>query len=135
MSRVLPRVLMVVVTLLVAVSLASAAEESKTGRRGQGPFDPFRLPQSIELTAEQKAKLEDIKKEFGEAFAAAREKAWLRRTVQGRPRGRCRSEAGKSREEARQAVQDAQKLTDDQKKGRTELMEVSQRFARRSTAS
>ncbi len=130
MSRVLSRVLMVAVALLVAVSLASAAEEGKKGRRGPGQFDPFRLPSSIELTAEQKAKLDDIKKEFGEAFAAAQKKAALtddqRRA--GREAATKAREEGKSGEDIRKAMQDAQKLTDDQKKGRTELMETAQKI-------
>jgi Spy/CpxP family protein refolding chaperone len=128
MSRVLTRVLLVVVALFVAVSLASAQDDGgkKKGKRGQGPFDPFRMVERLNLTDEQKAKVADVKKEFGDALAAAQKKAALTddQRKAGQEAAAKAREAGKSREEVRQAVQDAQKLTDDQKKGRTEMMEI-----------
>jgi len=129
MTRLCTKVLLVAVALLVGVSFAMAAEDGgkKKGKRGPGPMDPFRAVQRLDdLTADQKAKIEDVKKEFGEKLAAAAKKAALNdeQRKAGRDAATKARDEGKSREDIRKAAEEAQKLTDDQKSGRKEAGEI-----------
>jgi Spy/CpxP family protein refolding chaperone len=115
------RVLRVVLILLVALVIASPvmAQEKKKGRRGGG-FDPLaRLLEGLNLTDEQKAKVEDVKKEFApKAAEIAKKRLVIFTDEQKKARAeaeKAAKEAGKSPAEIARAAREAVTLTDEQK--------------------
>ena len=109
--------------LLATAVLAADQEKAQEGgqhrRPAGGGFDVFRILQGLDLSADQKAKLEDLKKELGPKLKEASQKAESILTDdQKKARAdawKAGQEAGKSMEDLRQAVEEALKLTDDQK--------------------
>ena len=109
--------------LLATVVLAADQEKAQEGgqhrRPAGGGFDVFRILQGLDLSADQKAKLEDLKKELGPKLKEAGQKVdSILTDDQKKARAdawKAGQEAGKSMEEIRQAVEEALKLTDDQK--------------------
>jgi Spy/CpxP family protein refolding chaperone len=115
--------------MLSAPIVASAQDEQprrQRGQRGQGQGfqrSPFQLPRSIELTDEQKTKLADIEKKYGEKVKAAQEKGRPTQEQQTALRDAFRKarEEGKTGEEMRKVAEEAVTWTDEQKKAREEL--------------
>jgi Spy/CpxP family protein refolding chaperone len=125
-------VLGLAVALTVVGSLLAADEEgAKPGRRGQrggmmgggmmgGMMDPSALidqvADKLKLTDDQKAKLADVKKEFGPKLKESRDKA---DSILTDDQKKAREEAVKKMRESRKfepgAIQEAMKLTADQK--------------------
>ncbi len=114
---------------VAVVGVLSAAEGQGPGRRGQGgPGRGFGDPtaridfmvRGLDLTDAQKAKIEDIKKEFGPKFKAAQEKQdSILTDEQKKARTEARQKARESRESfqnMRETIEKAMKLTDEQKK-------------------
>ena len=116
------------VALILAVALLMVcpvlAQEKKRGKRGPGAFDPVQMMlRGLTLTDEQKAKVEDVKKEFAPKLAEAAKKADVLTPDQKKARDEARAKAkedGKSREEIRAAGDAAVTLTDEQKAKRAE---------------
>jgi Spy/CpxP family protein refolding chaperone len=127
------RVLRVVLVLLVALVIASPvlAQEKKRGKKGErggarGAFDPMaRLLEGLDLTDEQKAKVAEVRKEFGPKLAEFQKKSdGILTDEQKKDRAEAMKEAksaGKSPRESYQAVQEAMKLTDEQKSQMREI--------------
>jgi Spy/CpxP family protein refolding chaperone len=123
---------MLSVGLMVAVVLsANAAEAAKEGKGkkknaadGSGN-SVFAIPKEITLTAEQQTKLDEIKKEQGPKIAELTQKLdGLLTDEQKAARKEAAAKAkadGKKGKEATAAIDEALKLTDDQKKQRAEL--------------
>jgi|GEM_PF-5625381 len=113
---------------LAALLLVSnlSAQEGKRPQRGPGGFgmrSPTQLPESLNVTDDQKARLADIEKKYADKLKAAGEKAKLTEEQTAKQReafGKLR-DSGKSFAEMREAVAKELNLTDDQKKGREEL--------------
>jgi Spy/CpxP family protein refolding chaperone len=117
---------------IVLAPLTASAQEEGQGRRGRGQRgqggqgfqrSPLQLPRSVELTDEQKTKMEELKKKYEEKLTAAQEKARPtdeQRTALREAFGKAREE-GKSGEELRKAAEGAVTWTEDQKKAREEL--------------
>ena len=118
---------------LVCVAITSsvlAADAAPGGRRGPGGpggagrMDPTAridyMVRSLELTDAQKAKIEEIKKEFGPKLKAAQEK---QDSILTEEQKKARTEAVQKAREAnqgfqnlRETIEKAMKLTDEQKK-------------------
>jgi len=113
-------VLILAVALLIASSALAQEKKKREGRRGGPGGDPLAfLLRDLNLSDEQKAKIEDVRKEFGPKQAEAQKK---RESILTDEQKKARDEAmksardaGKSRQEAFAAVQEAMKLTDEQK--------------------
>ena len=127
--RTATRTLLVLVIALLLASPLSAAEKKRKGERGKKkprklPVAVF-VPKSIELTDDQKAKVDEINKEYGPKLVEFQKKmATILTPEQRKARGeafKAAREAGKKGEEMRKAVQAALKLSDDQKKKLAEL--------------
>lgn len=116
----------VVLGLLLAVVVAGtgSAGEAKAKKekkpKGSPAAGAFNLPASIELTAEQKAKVEELKKEFEPKLTEALAK---RAAVLTPDQVKARAEAqksakaaGKKGKEAKEAIDAAVTLTPEQKK-------------------
>jgi Spy/CpxP family protein refolding chaperone len=124
--RWLTGVLALAVSLLV-VSQVMAQERPPRGPRGPRPMmmiDRIERMEALNLTADQKTKLETLKKELGpKAKEAAEKMEGVLTAEQKKARGEAIAEARKARkspEETRKAAQDAVKLTDEQKKAQGE---------------
>jgi Spy/CpxP family protein refolding chaperone len=111
------------------VGVLAAAEGQGRGQRGPGgPVRGFGDPtaridfmvRGLDLTDAQKAKIEDIKKEFGPKFKAAQEKQdSILTDEQKKARTEAIQKARESRESfqnMRETIEKAMKLTDEQKK-------------------
>jgi Spy/CpxP family protein refolding chaperone len=113
-------------TLVFAGSLF-AQEQGKRPQRGPGGPGGFRsptqLPDSLNVTDEQKAKLAEIEKKYADKLKSAGDKAKLTEEQTAKQReafGKFR-ESGKSFAEFQAEVAKTLNLTDDQKKGREEM--------------
>lgn len=94
--------------------------------------DPFQLPESLNVTDEQKSKLAELKKKYEDKLKAAGDKAKLTEEQTAKQReafGKLR-DSGKSFAEMREAVAKELNLTDDQKKGREELTALTADIAK-----
>jgi len=119
--------MLLVVALVVLVASPILAAEGKRKQKAEPKPRPCPVAMQIEkategltLTDDQKAKLEEIKKECGPKAAEAVKKA---ESVLTEEQKKARAEAmkaarqaGKSKEETTKAVEEAVKLSDDQKK-------------------
>lgn len=114
--------------LVLGVGVLNAADEKAKPKKGQGPKpgeQVFAVPETIELSAEQKEKLEGLKKEHGEKAAAlakqmndvltAEQKA-TRKEVTAKAK-----EEGKKGKELRETVNAALNLTEEQKEKQASL--------------
>jgi Spy/CpxP family protein refolding chaperone len=119
--RVVSMVLAVAVSLMM-IGKVSAADDQK-GPEGTRPHRPmigqWDMLKGLDLTADQKAKLEELKKEYGPKFKEARQKA---DSILTEDQKKARSEArkaaqaaGKKGPEVWKDAQAAMKLTDEQK--------------------
>ena len=114
-----------VLTLAVALLIAGSAlaAEKRKGKAAKKPPAPaieaLRMIEKLDLTADQKAKIEEIRKECGPKVAEAQKKLdEILTAEQRRARAEAAKEAkaaGKKGKEAQQAVDEAMKLTDEQK--------------------
>ena len=116
--------------LMIAFTLsagsADAAKEKGKKKGAEGAASPvFTIPKEITLTADQQAKLDEIKKEKGPKIADLTKKLDSVLTDEQKS---ARKEAvakaktdGKKGKDAAAAVDEALKLTDEQKKHRSEL--------------
>ena len=121
-------------SLLLAVVVSAADQETPTGEkphgdrpqgeRRHGPaggMDILRMLKAagVELTADQKAKVEEVQKEFRPKMQAVQQKhEGILTDEQKKARAEAMKavrESGKKWQEARKAVEDAVKLTDEQK--------------------
>ena len=110
------------VVLLMASALAAAPKKGK-GKKKKAPRCPAaqrvdRMLSGLTLTDEQKAKLDEIKKEFGPKLMEVMKKMDVLTPEQKKARAeaaKAAKAAGKKGKEAREAVEAAVKLTDDQK--------------------
>jgi Spy/CpxP family protein refolding chaperone len=132
-------VMAVVACLAMAGILVAAEGEKPGGRRGPGAGGPGRgdataridyLVRGLDLTDAQKAKIEDIKKEFGPKLKAAQEKSdSILTDEQKKARSEVFQKARESREgfqNMRETIEKAMKLTDEQKKKLDEARKVSE---------
>ena len=123
--RLLRVVLILVVALLIACPVM--AQEKKKGRKGgPGGFDPLnRLLERLNLTDEQKPKVDAVKKEFAPKLADAQKKAaGIPTDDQKKAAAEAAKEAksaGKTPRETFQAMEAAMNLSDEQKAKRTEV--------------
>lgn len=119
------------VTLAVMLACVVSVDAAEKGAKKKGKKQPnvqiqaLKLPDSIELTDEQKEKVAALKKEYTPKFAALQKKnreiltpeqAKARRTAMKEAR-----DAGKKGKELREAVSSAVKLSDDQEKQMKEV--------------
>jgi len=113
--------------LAVAMALtAGSAEAAKEKKKPDGSANPvFAIPKEITLTAEQQTKLDAIKKEEGPKVAELTEKLDAVLTAEqktARKEAAAKAKAdGKKGKDAATAVEEALKLTDEQKKQRAEV--------------
>jgi hypothetical protein len=115
--------------MMVAVALATEQAEAakqKAKKGADGAANPvFAIPKEITLTAEQQTKLDEIKKEQGPKIADLMKKLDSVLTDDqkaARKEAAAKAKAdGKKGKEAAAAVDEALKLTDEQKKHRSEL--------------
>lgn len=134
MSHLMQTILKTGLILAVAVSTvsihaASAQETAKKGRakkKASGAANPvFAIPSEITLSAEQQEKLDAIKKEQGPKIAELTTKVdsiltGEQKSARKEANAKAKSE-GKKGKEARAMVEEALKLTDEQKKQRAEF--------------
>jgi hypothetical protein len=115
--------------LIIAVALSAgnvdAAKEAK-GKKKDGAGNPvFAIPKEITLTNEQQTKLDEIKKEQGPKIAELTAKLDSNLTAEqktARKDAMAKAKAdGKKGKAAKAAVEEALKLTDEQKKQQAEL--------------
>jgi len=128
----------VVAFLALAVALPVLAAEREKKQREKKPDAEkkreFKLPlgmlEGIELTAEQQAKLEEVKKEFGPKLAEFWKKSQSVMTEEQKKARmeamKATKEAGKDFKEAAKAVEAAVKLTDEQKAQMAEVKKAMQ---------
>jgi len=127
--RGLVRVLFVFGLMLSVVSSNGTAQETKkNGKKSQNAsagLQIFTLPKEITLTDDQKAKLEDLKKEHGPKLSELSKKMDESLTDEQK---KARKEAAdkaraddKKGKEFQAAVEEALKLTDEQKQKRSEV--------------
>lgn len=113
------------ITIAVSTVTAVGAQE-KGKKKAAGINNPvFSLPKEITLTAEQQTKLDEIKKEQGPKIAEISKKLDDLLTAEqksARKEAAAKAKAdGKKGKEAAAAIDEALKLTDEQKKARAEL--------------
>jgi hypothetical protein len=113
------------VALTASANVAHAAKEAK-GKKANGQANAvFAIPKEITLTAEQQAKVDEIKKEQGPKVAELTTKLDAVLTDEqkaARKEANAKAKAdGKKGKEAKAAVDEAMKLTDDQKKQQSEM--------------
>ena len=120
MKRLSRYLLTLALAVILVTPLAAQDKKKKKKKRGRRAFSVVRLPKSLDLTTEQKEKIAKINKEYAPKF---REFFRAANTVITREQRRARREAGvaarkagKKGRELRKAVNEAVKLTDDQKK-------------------
>ena len=120
------RVALILAVALLMVCPVLAQEKKKERKRGPGGFDPVqRILRDLTLTDEQKAKIEDVKKEFAPKRDEARKKMDVLSPDQKKAREEAVKKAreeGKSRGEIRAAAEAAVTLSDKQKADRDEGM-------------
>jgi Spy/CpxP family protein refolding chaperone len=123
------RVVRVALILVVALLLAcpAMAQEKKRERKGgRGNFDPVQMMlRGLTLTDEQKAKVEDVKKEFAPKLDEARKAMDVLTPEQKKARDEATKKAkdeGKTEREIRAAGRAAVTLTDEQKTKQAETM-------------
>jgi methionine-rich copper-binding protein CopC len=116
------RVLSMGLILLTAVSVASAQNEAKKGKKKVEPganSQVFQLPKEVTLTAEQQAKLDALKKEHGPKIAELQKKIdelLSAEQIQARKDAQAKAKADMLKGKAAQeAVLAALKLTPEQK--------------------
>jgi Spy/CpxP family protein refolding chaperone len=124
--RVVRVVLILAVALLMALPVLAQEKKKREGKRGGPGFDPLAMMlRDLNLSDEQKAKVEDVKKEFGPKLAEVRKKmdgVFTEENKKDRAEAeKAAKDAGKSPREVAAAARDAVKLTDEQK---TKLAEV-----------
>jgi Spy/CpxP family protein refolding chaperone len=124
--RIVGAALTLVVSLAIAGTLAAAerkAPEGKgpegKGQRGPAAMAIFAAVEKLNLSADQQAKMEELKKEYGPKMMEAGKKMQgittpeqFKAQMEAMKAAR---DAGKSDEEARAAGREAMKLTDEQK--------------------
>ena len=114
--------------LMIAVALSAgtgeAAKPGKGKKKDGKSTAVFAIPKEITLTAEQQTKLDEIKTEQAPKIADLTEKLDSLLTSEqktARKEAAAKNKAdGKKGKEARAAIEEAIKLTDDQKKQRSE---------------
>ncbi len=119
------RTVRIVLTLAVALVIAGSAlaGEKRKGKAAKKPPPPaieaLRMIEKLDLTADQKDKIDQIRKECGPKVAEAQKKLdEILTPEQRRARAEAAKEAkaaGKKGKEAMQAIDEAMKLTDEQK--------------------
>jgi Skp family chaperone for outer membrane proteins len=114
-----------IVAITATANVADAAKEAK-GKKANGQANPvFAIPKEITLTAEQQTKVDEIKKEQGPKVAELTTKLDAVLTAEqksARKEATAKNKAdGKKGKEAKAAVDEAMKLTDEQKKQQSEL--------------
>ncbi len=118
------RVALILVVALLMVCPVLAQEKKRERKGGRGGFDPVQMMlRGLTLTDEQKAKIEDVKKEFAPKVEEARKKMDVLTPDQKKAREEAVKKArdeGKSRGEIRAAAEAAVTLTDEQKAKRAE---------------
>lgn len=114
--------------LIVGFGVLNAADEAakpKKGQEQQPGSQIFAVPETIELSAEQKEKLEGLKKEYGEkAIALAKQQNDLLTAEQKAARKDANAKAkaeGKKGKELRETVNAALNLTPEQKEKQAKL--------------
>lgn len=115
--------------LMVAIALSAGsadAAKEKGKKNADGANNPvFTLPKEITLTAEQQTKLDEIKKDQGPKIGDLTKKVDDLLTAEqksARKEAAAKAKAdGKKGKEAAAAIDEALKLTDEQKKSRAEL--------------
>jgi hypothetical protein len=118
MSKIVRIALCLAVSALIALPVM--AQEKKKAKRTGENAPVFQLPKTITLTAEQQAKLDAVKKEYGPKVVAAQDKVSAALTAEQRKARqeaqKAAKEAGKKGKELKAAVDAAVTLSDDQKK-------------------
>lgn len=115
-----------VVVMTLPVTAADAAKEAKGKKKTAGATNPvFAIPKEITLTEEQQAKLDEIKKDQGPKVAELNTKLDSvltdeQKAARKEANAKVKAE-GKKGKEAKAAMDEALKLTDEQKKHRAEL--------------
>jgi len=120
------RTVRTVLVLAIALAIAAPAlaqKKERPPREKKAPKCPAmammeRMSENLNLTPDQKAKIEAIAKEFGPKMAEAQKKTDVLTPEQKKAMqdaGKAAKEAGKKGKEARDAVDAAVKITDDQK--------------------
>jgi len=114
-----------VLTVVVALSIAGSAlaaekRKGKAAKKLPAPAaEALPILAKLDLSADQKAKIEEINKEFGPKVTEARKKLdEILTPEQRRARAEANKEAkaaGKKGKELRQAIDEAMKLSDEQK--------------------
>ena len=105
------------VLLATAVAMAGPGGRGK-GRHGRGD-DPFKVPSTITLTAEQQAKVEQLRTEYGPKIKEANDKVQVvmtpdRRKAAGKAAKEAKA-AGKAGPEVKEAVTAALGLSEQEK--------------------
>ena len=115
------RLSLVVLTVVFGMSsVAFAQADTKEKKKGPDVLAPFfALPKEITLTDEQKGKVDELKKEYGDKIKeAVKTRDDILTKDQKKARGEAQKKAkdeGKKGKEAREAVDAAVALTDEQK--------------------
>ncbi|MCE9528423.1 MAG: hypothetical protein K8R36_20460 [Planctomycetales bacterium] len=120
--------------LLALVGIAFGAQDAKKEKKGKGGGDPTaaikKKLESVDLSAEQKEKIDKIVAEHGPKLKAAAEKVAASLTDEQRKAraeaNKAAKAAGKKGKEANDEALAAMKLTDDQKKAFNEATKAQQ---------
>ncbi len=109
--------------LMITIALSSGVAHAQKGKKAGTNNPAFAIPKEITLTAEQQTKLDEIKKEQGPKLAELTKKLdSILTDEQKAARKEAMAKAdGKKGKEAAAAVDEALKLTDEQKKQRAEI--------------
>jgi Spy/CpxP family protein refolding chaperone len=115
---------LILAVALLMVCPVLAQEKKRERKSGRGGFDPVQMMlRGLTLTDEQKAKVEDVKKEFAPKLEEARKKMDVLTPDQKKARDEAMKKAkeeGKSEREIRRAGFAAVTLTDEQKSKQAE---------------
>jgi Skp family chaperone for outer membrane proteins len=110
---------------LVLVAMSGLAQAQNAKKAAKAAEAVFEIPKEITLTDEQKAKLEEIKKEQSPKVSELQKKLDTVLTAEqkaARKEATSKAKAdGKKGKDLQAAVDEAMKLTDEQKKQRSEL--------------
>lgn len=122
-------------SLVAALALTTGTAHAQKEKKKPGAANPaFAIPKEITLTAEQQTKLDAIKKEEGPKLAELAAKLdGILTDEQKATRKEAAAKAkadGKKGKEANAAVEEALKLTDDQKKARAEIQPAMAKLQR-----
>ena len=140
--RVVSALLALAVSLVIAGSLWAADEkkapENRPHDRGAPGLDMIlRGVNRLDLTDDQKAKIEDLKKEYGPKFKALQEKREGILTADqkkaGQEAAKTARDAGKSRREVAAARNAAMKITDDQKTKQADVRKEAEALRKEAT--